>query len=150
RDVTASAEMGWPFSISRHWEFEPQGQFIVGHSSLDSQNDGPSAITFHSDTNVTTRLGARLRGDYQVRGMPLQPYVRANVWHTGDGKSTVRYNGVTDINIQQKSTTMELKVGATLKVAQDVSVYGELGYTSNLDGDAVKGRSGTLGMRFDF
>ncbi|MFQ6346415.1 autotransporter outer membrane beta-barrel domain-containing protein [Pseudomonas sp. R11F] len=150
RDVTASAEVGWPFSISPHWELEPQGQFIVGRSSLDSQNDGSSAITFHSDTNVTTRLGARLRGDYQVRGMPLQPYVRANVWHTSAGTNTVRFNGVTDIDTEQKSTTMELKVGATLKVAQDVSVYGELGYTRNLDSNAVNGRSGTVGVQVDF
>ena len=129
---------------------EPQAQAIVGTTHLDSQNDGISDVSYNADTSLTTRLGVRLRGDYQVRGMPLLPYARANIWHTSAGQNTVTFNGVTDIDTEQKSTTLGLSVGATLQVTKDFSVYGELGYNSNLDSNAFDGRQGAAGMRMKF
>jgi outer membrane autotransporter protein len=57
---------------------------------------------------------------------------------------------VTDIDTEQKSTTLGLSVGATLQVTKDFSVYGELGYNSNLDSNAFDGRQGAAGMRMKF
>ena len=149
-NLLASAEVGWPFPVSRDWELEPQAQVIVDRTRLNKQNDGFSDVTFHSDTNVITRLGARLRGNYQVSGLPLQPYVRVNVWHARAGTNTVRFNDVTDIDTEQQYTSLDLKLGATLKVAQGVSVYGEVGYNRNLDSNALNGREGTVGLRMAF
>ncbi|WP_342307745.1 autotransporter outer membrane beta-barrel domain-containing protein [Pseudomonas fluorescens] len=149
-NVTASAEVGWPFPLTRNWVLEPQAQAIVGITHLDTQNDGISDVSYNADTSLTTRLGVRLRGDYQVRGMPLLPYARANIWHTSAGQNTVTFNGVTDIDTEQKSTTLGLSVGATLQVTKDFSVYGELGYNSNLDSNAFDGRQGAAGMRMKF
>jgi autotransporter family porin len=117
---------------------------------LNSQNDGVSDVSYNADTQLTTRLGIRLRGDYQVRGMPLVPYVRANVWHTRAGQNTVTFADVTDIDTEQKSTTLDLSVGATLKVTQDISVYSEVGYNRNLDSNTFNGRQGTVGLRMAF
>lgn len=149
-NVLASAEVGWPLPIGERWALEPQGQLIVSKTQLDRQNDGISDVSFDADTNVTTRLGVRLRGDYRVSGMPLQPYVRANVWHARAGTSTVSFNDVTDIDTEQKSTTLDLSLGATLKVAQGVSLYGQVGYNRNLDSNALNGREGTVGLRVEF
>ncbi|KAA8563291.1 Adhesin BmaC autotransporter [Pseudomonas extremaustralis] len=149
-NVTASAEVGWPFPLTRNWVVEPEAQVIVGTTHLDSQNDGISDVSYNADTNLTTRLGVRLRGDYQASGMPLQPYARANIWHTSAGQNTVTFNGVTDIDTEQKSTTLGISVGATLQVTKDFSVYGEFGYNSNLDSNAFDGRQGAAGMRMKF
>ncbi|NVZ50677.1 autotransporter outer membrane beta-barrel domain-containing protein [Pseudomonas sp. B6002] len=149
-NLLASAEAGWPFPVSSHWELEPQAQVIVDRTRLDNQNDGFSEVTFHSDTNLVTRLGARLRGNYQVSGLPVQPYARVNVWHASAGTHTVRFNDVTDIDTEQQSTTLDLKLGATLNVAEGVSLYGEVGYNRNLDSNALNGREGTVGLRMAF
>ncbi len=149
-NVTASAELGWPFAWVDNWVVEPQAQLIVGKTRLDKQNDGIADVSYDADTNVTTRLGVRLRGDYQVRGMPLQPYVRANVWHTSAGQNTVTFNDVTAIDTEQKSTTLDLSVGATLKVATAISLYGEVGYNRNLDSNTFNGRQGAVGLKMDF
>ncbi|PIB42459.1 transporter [Pseudomonas sp. 2822-15] len=149
-NALASAEVGWPFTVSAHWELEPQAQLIVDRTRLDSQQDRISAVTYDADTHLTTRLGARLRGSYELRGMPLQPYVRANVWHARAGTNTLRFDDATDIDTEQKSTTLDLNLGATLTVAQGISLYGQLGYNRNLDSNALNGRQGTLGLRMDF
>lgn len=150
RNVTASAEVGWPIPITTNWVAEPQAQVIASKTKLDSQHDGISDVSYDADTNLTTRLGIRLRGDYQVRGMPLQPYVRANVWHNSAGQNTVTFADVTDIDTEQKSTTLDVNVGATLKVATGISVYGEMGYNRNLDSNTFNGRQGTVGLRMEF
>jgi len=149
-NVTASAEVGWPFAWVGNWVVEPQAQLIVGKTKLDKQNDGISDVSYDADTQVTSRLGVRLRGDYQIRSMPLQPYVRANVWHTSAGQNTVTFNEVTAIDTEQKSTTLDLNIGATLKVAKDISLYGEVGYNRNLDSNTFNGRQGTVGLRMEF
>lgn len=149
-NALASAEVGWPFAVSAQWELEPQAQLIVDRTRLDSQNDQISAVSYDADTHVTTRLGARLRGSYEVSGMLLQPYVRANVWHARAGTNTVRFDDATDINTEQKSTTLDLNLGATLTIAQGISLYSQLGYSRNLDSNALNGRQGTLGLRMDF
>lgn len=149
-NVTASAEVGWPIPVTTNWVAEPQAQVIVSKTTLNSQNDGVSDVSYDADTHLTTRLGIRLRGDYQVRGMPLVPYVRANVWHTRAGQNTVTFADVTDIDTEQKSTTLDLSVGATLKVTQDISVYSEVGYNRNLDSNTFNGRQGTVGLRMAF
>lgn len=149
-NVSASAEVGRPFQVTPQWVVEPQAQLIVGKTKLDSQNDGISDVAYKADTTVTTRLGVRLRGDYQVSGMPLQPYARANVWHTRGGQNTVTFADVTDIDTEQKSTTMGVSLGANLTVAPGVSLYSEVGFNRNLDSNAFNGRQGTLGLRMAF
>lgn len=149
-NVTASAEVGWPFPLTNNWVAEPQAQVIISKTKLDSQNDGISDVSYDADTSVTTRLGVRLRGDYHVHGMPLQPYARANIWHTSAGQDTVTFNDVTDIDTEQKSTTMGVSVGATLKVAEGVNLYSEVGYDRNLDSNTLNGRKGTVGLRVEF
>ncbi|RQO51480.1 autotransporter outer membrane beta-barrel domain-containing protein [Pseudomonas sp. KBW05] len=149
-NVSASAEVGRPFQVTPQWVVEPQAQLIVGKTKLDSQNDGISDVAYKADTTVTTRLGVRLRGDYQVSGMPLQPYARANIWHTRGGKNTVTFADVTDIDTEQKSTNMGVSLGTNLTVAPGVSLYSEVGFNRNLDSNALNGRQGTLGLRMAF
>lgn len=146
----ASAEVGWPFPLTQNWQIEPQAQVIISKTQLDDQNDGISDVSYDADTNVTTRLGVRVLGEYQLKGMLFRPYARANVWHDRSGKNTVTFADVTDIVTEQKSTRMGASVGADLELAPGISLYTEVGYSRNLDSNTFNGRQGTLGLRMAF
>ncbi|MGE8338143.1 autotransporter outer membrane beta-barrel domain-containing protein [Pseudomonas laurylsulfatiphila] len=148
--MTLSVEAGYPLQVYQSWVLEPQVQLITQHSALDGQNDGISDVDFDADNSVTARLGARLRGTYQLAGMPVLPYVRSNVWHTLSGTDRVTFNNFTAIDTQQKSTTTDLSMGMTVQVSSTLSLYGEAGYETQLDSNALNGRKATLGIRMEF
>ncbi|MDZ5435907.1 autotransporter outer membrane beta-barrel domain-containing protein [Pseudomonas fluorescens] len=148
--TSLSLEAGYPLQIAQGWFLEPQVQLISQHRTLDGKNDGVADIDFDSDNSVTARFGARLRGTYQVAGMSLLPYVRTNVWHTLSGTDRVMFNNVTAIDTQQKSTTLDLSMGMTVQVSKALSLYGEAGYDTQLDSNALNGRRATFGLRLDF
>ncbi len=100
--LTLSAEAGYPFALNDTWVVEPQVQVIHQKISLDSQDDGISRVSFDSDDAWTGRLGTRLKGRYQVSGMPLEPYLRANLWHTFSGTDSVTFDDSDVISTEQK------------------------------------------------
>jgi outer membrane autotransporter protein len=133
--------------VAGTWVIEPQAQVIHQKVSLDSQNDGISRVSFDSDPSWTGRLGARLKGRYEVSGLPLEPYLRANLWHTFSGTDTVTFAGTTDIDTEQKSSSADLGIGAILTLAPAVSVYASADYSSNIDSNQLRGTVGNLGIR---
>ncbi|KFE56459.1 autotransporter [Pseudomonas syringae] len=148
--VTVSVEAGYPVQVSTNWVVEPQAQLINQHINLDSQNDGISAVSFDSQAWNTGRLGARLKGRYIARGMPLEPYVRANVWRSFGGSDTVTFNHTQSIKTEHRSTTADLGLGLVAKVSKNVSVYVSADYSSNLDDNDLEGVVGNLGVRMSW
>ncbi|WP_449105402.1 autotransporter family protein [Pseudomonas mohnii] len=148
--VTLSAEAGYPFPLAGGWVIEPQAQVIHRNVALDSQNDGISRVSFDSDPAWTGRLGARLKGRYQVNGLPLEPYLRANLWHTFSGTDTVTFGGNTEIDTEQKSSYADLGIGAVLTLAPSVSVYAGADYSSNIDSQHLRGMMGNAGIRISW
>ncbi|KII37340.1 autotransporter [Pseudomonas fluorescens] len=148
--VTLSAEAGYPFALANKWVLEPQAQIIHQQVSLDSQNDGVSTVKFDSDPAWTGRLGARLKGSYDVAGLPLKPYLRANLWHTFSATDTVTFASTTDIDTEQKSSYADLGVGAVLSLAPSVSVYASADYSSNIDSNQQRGMFGNFGVRISW
>ena len=69
--TTLSIEAGHPIGFADNWVVEPQVQVINQQVDLKSQDDGISKVSFDSDTAWTGRLGARLKGRYDVAGLPL-------------------------------------------------------------------------------
>ncbi|MHC8377386.1 autotransporter family protein [Pseudomonas sp. MDT1-16] len=145
--LTVSAETGYPIQVTGNWVVEPQAQVIHQKVSLDSQDDGISHVSFDSDGAWTGRLGARLKGHYQVSGRPLEPYIRANLWHTLSGTDSVTFDGADRIDTEQKSSSADLGVGVVLSLAKTVSVYGGVGYTSNIDSNQRRGTAANVGVR---
>jgi outer membrane autotransporter protein len=129
---------------------EPQAQIIHQRIDLDSQNDGISNVEFDSDPSWTGRMGARLKGRYDVSGLPLEPYLRANLWHTFSGTDTVTFAGTTDIDTEQQSSWADLGIGAILTVAPRVSVYANVDYSSNIDSNQQRGMAGNFGVRLSW
>ncbi|MFJ5254985.1 autotransporter outer membrane beta-barrel domain-containing protein [Pseudomonas sp. NPDC088414] len=148
--LTLSAEAGYPFALNDTWVVEPQVQVIHQKISLDSQDDGISRVSFDSDAAWTGRLGARLKGRYQVNGLPLEPYLRANLWHTFSGTDSVTFDGTDTIDSQQKSSTADVGLGVVLTLDRAVSVYASTDYSRNIDSNDLRGLAGNLGVRISW
>ncbi|MCG6575763.1 autotransporter outer membrane beta-barrel domain-containing protein [Pseudomonas sp. AF32] len=145
--LTLSAEAGYPFAVTTDWVLEPQVQLIHQKVSLDTQDDGISRVEFDSDSAWTGRLGARLKGRYQVSGLPVEPYLRANLWHTFSGSDSVTFDNAERIETQQRASTGDLGVGVIVGLAPSVSVYANADYSNNLDSNQQRGVAGNLGLR---
>ncbi|VVN89919.1 autotransporter outer membrane beta-barrel domain-containing protein [Pseudomonas fluorescens] len=148
--LTLSLEAGYPIAVSTNWVVEPQVQVINQRVDLDDQNDGISDVSFDSQDYWTGRLGARLKGRYQVRNVPIEPYLRANAWRTFGGSDTVTYDGVDRIKSEHKSSTADLGVGIVAKLSSAVSVYLAADYNTNLDSNQMEGVSGNAGIRLSW
>ncbi|WP_064118252.1 autotransporter family protein [Pseudomonas fluorescens] len=145
--LTLSAEAGYPLPINDTWVIEPQAQIIHQKISLDSQDDGVSKVSFDSDGAWTGRLGARLKGRYQLSGLPVEPYLRANLWKTFSGTDSVTFGDSDVITTEQKSSTADIGLGVVLTLDRAVSVYASTDYSSNIDSNDVRGVVGNLGIR---
>ncbi|MFJ2689267.1 autotransporter outer membrane beta-barrel domain-containing protein [Pseudomonas sp. NPDC087336] len=145
--TTLSVEAGYPVAVTGNWVVEPQMQVINQKVDLKSQDDGISKVSFDSDSAWTGRLGARLKGRYEVAGLPLEPWLRVNLWQTLSGTDTVTFDDSTEIKTEQRSSSADLGIGAILTVAPDVSLYVNTDYSSNIDSNPLRGMSGNLGIR---
>ncbi|MFJ3483542.1 autotransporter outer membrane beta-barrel domain-containing protein [Pseudomonas sp. NPDC090202] len=145
--VTLSLEAGYPMPVSENWVVEPQVQVIHQSIDLDKQNDGISDVSFDAQPYWTGRVGARLKGRYTVSNIPVEPYLRANTWHTFGGKDTTTYNGVDRIKTDHKASSADVGAGVVAKLSSGVSVYLAVDYDTSLDSEKLDGTSGTVGVR---
>ncbi|MGE1173231.1 autotransporter outer membrane beta-barrel domain-containing protein [Pseudomonas sp. BW7P1] len=148
--LSASVESGYPLSINDRWTLEPQVQLIHQAVSLDSQNDGVSRVSFDADNRLTARLGARIVGHYRLQGRVLEPYLRANLWHTFSGTDAVTFADTDVIRSQQKASTADLGMGMALRLDRTVSVYASTDYSHNIDSTDQRSVSANLGIRIDW
>ena len=145
--LTASVEAGYPIALGKQWEIEPQAQIIHQKVSLDSGHDGVSRVEFDADSAWTGRLGARLKGRYEVSGLPVEPYVRANLWHTFSGTSSETYDNRHSISSQQKASSADVGLGVVVSLSRAVSVYASTDYSHDIDSTQQKGVAANLGVR---
>jgi outer membrane autotransporter protein len=148
--LTVSAEAGYPFAVNANWVVEPQAQIIHQKVSLDTQNDGVSKVEFDSDGAWTGRLGARLKGRYQVSGMPVEPYLRANLWHTFSGTDSVTFDDTERVETQQRASTGDLGIGVTVSLAPTVAMYAGADYSQNFDSNQQRAVAGRIGLRISW
>jgi outer membrane autotransporter protein len=143
--VTLSVEGGFPIGISDNWVVEPQAQLINQRVSLDT----PSSEK--SDSNELStwsgRVGARLKGTYQVNGLGVEPYVRTNLWHTVQSADTLTLDKVDKISSSRKSSTVEVGLGLVARVTPLVSLYVSADYSSDVDDNDLNGVIASLGVR---
>ncbi len=145
-----SLETGYPFALGEHWVLEPQAQIVGQKVSLDRQDDGISTIRQDSDTHWTGRLGARLKGSFEAAGVPLEPYVRANVLHSFSGEDRLTFDDVDTIKTDQQATWMDVGVGISARLSPAVSVYTGITYAANLDSRQREDIAGNLGLRISW
>ncbi len=145
--LTLSVEGGFPINISKNWVLEPQAQVINQQFFPGAQDSTDVLQAYNSMPTWTGRVGARLSGNYTVRGMPVEPYVRTNVWHEFSNDQTVSLDQVDKISSGRNSTTVELGLGLVAKVSTKVSLFVSADYSSDVDDNDLNGLIGNLGVR---
>ncbi|WP_287815748.1 autotransporter outer membrane beta-barrel domain-containing protein, partial [Pseudomonas sp.] len=150
RGTSASVEAGYPIPLTSHWALEPQAQVLVENIQLDSASDPVSRISFDSAPYWRGRVGARLVGDYQVGGVALQPWLRANLWRTFDGQDSLVFDHSDRLDSQHRASTADLGAGVSARLSPQVSLYLSLSYSQQLDSQQQQALAGTLGLRLSW
>lgn len=145
--MTLSVEGGFPIGLSEHWVVEPQAQLINQRISLDTPYASGANASSSDLTAWSGRVGARLKGSYDLNGLPVEPYVRTNLWHTVYTGNTVTLDQVDKISSSRKSSTVELGLGLVARVTPAVSLYVSADYSSDVDENDLNGIIGSLGVR---
>ena len=145
--VTLSVEGGFPIGISDNWVVEPQAQLINQRITLDAPNAGSGIATSSNLSSWSGRVGARLKGSYDLNGLGVEPYVRTNLWHTVSSANTVTLDQVDKISSSRKSSTVELGLGLVAQMSSTVSLYVSADYSSDVDDNDLNGLIGSLGVR---
>jgi outer membrane autotransporter protein len=128
--LLASLEIGKGFPVGDGWVIEPQLQLMHQRVDLDDVNIGGATVQQDTHDGWTARAGVRLKGEISTAAGVLQPYGRFNVYKSGNGTDVTRFIGpaaATDIASQSGGSSTELAAGATLRITQTTSLYGELG-----------------------
>ncbi|WP_423205609.1 autotransporter outer membrane beta-barrel domain-containing protein [Pseudomonas kribbensis] len=145
--MTLSVEGGFPIGLSENWVVEPQAQLINQRITLDTPYAGSGNASSTDISSWSGRVGARLKGSYDLSGLPVEPYVRTNLWHTVYTGNAVTLDQVDKISSSRKSSTVELGLGLVAKVTPSVSLYVSADYSSDVDDNDLNGLIGSLGVR---
>jgi outer membrane autotransporter protein len=145
--MTFSLEGGYPIGLGGGWVIEPQAQLINQQFFPGSQVQEETLQAFDSQPSWSGRVGAKLSGRYEVKGMPIEPYVRTNVWYDFSDSSEVKLDQVDKISSSRYSTTVELGLGLVARVTPTVALFVSADYSSDVDGNDINGLIGSLGVR---
>lgn len=145
--LSLSIEAGFPLALSSRWVVEPQVQVIHQRVALDDQHDGIAQVSFDSQPYNTGRLGVRIKGRHTLAGMPIEPYLRANVWRNAGGHDTVMFDHTERVRTAHQSTTGSLGGGMIMKIASETRLYWNADYNRDLDNHELNGISASLGVR---
>lgn len=146
--LTLSVEGGYPIGLSDNWVIEPQAQLINQQYYPGNPNQAEMLQSHDSLPNWSGRVGARLSGHYEVRGMPIEPYVRTNVWYDFSNADTLSLDKVDKVSSSSRSSaTVELGMGLVARMTPKVSLFVSADYSSVVDDNALNGLIGNLGVR---
>ncbi|MET3373677.1 outer membrane autotransporter protein [Variovorax boronicumulans] len=128
--LLASIEVGQSIPIAQNWTVEPQVQLVHQRVSLGDTGISGALVQQNSHNGWRARAGVRVKGEFVTSAGVLQPYVRVNFHRSSRGTDVTRFvgpAGFTDIATRTGGSSTELAAGATLQVAENTSVYVELG-----------------------
>ncbi|PWK40276.1 autotransporter outer membrane beta-barrel domain-containing protein [Pseudomonas sp. B21-040] len=145
--MTLSVEGGFPIGLTDNWVVEPQAQLINQRITLDTPYAGSGNASSIELSSWSGRVGARLKGSYDINGLGVEPYVRTNLWHTVYTGNTVTLDQVDKISSSRNSSTVEVGLGLVARVTPAVSLYVSADYSSDVDDNDLNGLIGSLGVR---
>ena len=145
--LTFSVKGGFPIGLGAHWVIEPQAQLINQQYYPGREAQGETLEAFNEQPSWTGRVGAKLSARYNVRGMPLEPYVRTNVWYDFSNADTVKLDEVDKISSGRNSATVELGLGLVARLTPKVAMFVSADYSSDVDDNDLNGLIGSLGVR---
>lgn len=145
--MTLSVQGGFPIGISENWVIEPQAELINQRISLDTPYAGSGNASSTDLTSWSGRVGASLKGSYDIKGLPIEPYVRTNFWHTVNTSDTVTLGQVDKLSSSRNASSIELGLGLVARVTPSVSLYVSGDYNSASVNNDLYGLIGSLGVR---
>lgn len=145
--LTFSVEGGFPIGLGKNWVIEPQAQLINQQYYPGNEAQAETLQAYDRQPSWTGRVGARLSARYEVRGMPIEPYVRTNVWYDFSNADTVSLDKVDKISSGRNSATVELGLGLVARVTPKVALFVSADYSSDVDDNDLNGLIGNLGVR---
>lgn len=145
--MTLSMEGGLPIGISENWVIEPQAGLINQRISLDTPYAGSGNASSTDLTSWSGRVGASLKGNYDIKGLPIEPYVRTNFWYTVNTSDTVTLGQVDKLSSSRNSSTVELGLGLVAKVSPTVNLYVSADYSAATVTNDLTGLMGSLGVQ---
>lgn len=145
--MTFSVEGGYPIGLGAGWVIEPQAQLINQQFFPGSQVQEETLQAFDSQPSWSGRVGAKLSARYEVRGMPIEPYVRTNVWYDFSNADPVKLDQVDKISSSRSAATVELGLGLVARVTPSVALFVSADYSSDVDDNDLNGLIGSLGVR---
>ncbi|MEE4125224.1 autotransporter domain-containing protein [Pseudomonas viridiflava] len=148
--VSLSIEAGYPLPVGANWVAEPQVQVIHQRVDLDDQHDGISSLEFDSPSRNTGRLGIRLKGRYRPWGVPVEPYMRTDLWHDANGHDIVIYQSVDRIRTEHDSKTASLGAGLVAQPSEHLGVYLSADHRRELSGSDTQQTGFSVGIRLSW
>ncbi|TVT83573.1 autotransporter outer membrane beta-barrel domain-containing protein [Pseudomonas sp. H3(2019)] len=145
--MTLSVQGGFPIGISENWVIEPQAELINQRISLGTPYAGSGNASSSDLTSWSGRVGASLKGSYDIKGLPIEPYVRTNFWHTVNTTDTVTLGQVDKLSSSRNSSSIGLGLGLVARVTPSVSLYVSGDYNSATINNDLNGLIGSLGVR---
>ncbi|WP_338523910.1 autotransporter outer membrane beta-barrel domain-containing protein [Pseudomonas batumici] len=144
RQTTFSLEGGFPIGLGKYWVIEPQAQVVNQQGSLDTLGQ---ANTSSDQSQWSGRIGARLQGSYEVNGLPLEPYLRTNLWYAFGSGNTLSLEPVDKLTSGRNSPTVELGLGLVARVSPTLSLYISGDYSGTSPDNGLSGLIGNIGVR---
>ncbi|MFA1028920.1 autotransporter family protein [Pseudomonas syringae] len=145
--MSLSVEAGYPLALSQRWVAEPQVQIIYQRVDLQDQHDGIAHLGFDSQAYRTGRIGMRFKGRYHLSSVPIEPYLRGNLWHTVDGHDTLTFNHAEQTRTEHRSTTGSVGAGMVATLSSNASLHWIADYLVDLDDHGAQGVNTSLGFR---
>ncbi|MBM3103578.1 autotransporter outer membrane beta-barrel domain-containing protein [Pseudomonas sp. V1] len=145
--LTLSVEGGYPISLGANWTIEPQAQLINQQYFPGSQTQTDTQQAFDQQPNWTGRVGAKLSARYNLRGMPIEPFLRTNVWYDFTNADSVSLDKVDKISSGRNSATVEVGLGLVARVTPKVALFVSADYSTDVDDNDLNGLIGNLGVR---
>lgn len=145
--LTFSVEGGFPIGLGKNWVIEPQAQLVNQQYFAGNQAQADALQSLDGQPSWSGRVGARLSGHYVVSGMPIEPYVRTNVWYDFSNADTLSLDKVDKISSGRNAATVELGLGLVARVTPKVALFVSADYSSDVDDNDLNGLIGNLGVR---
>lgn len=103
-------------------------------------------MMYDASDSVVGRLGARLEGNLELNGKPVQAFLNVNLWHQFESNDNVTFNA-RDVVSHMDGTSLEIGGGLSTRLSKTVSLYGAASYSTDLSGDQKQSIGGYFGLR---
>lgn len=154
---TASLESGYPFIFDNGLKLEPQAQLMFTRIDMDNFSDKDQTnVSYQNYSQTIGRLGLRADKTWvDDKGRQYSPYLRAN-YYKGWGDGAKVNVGAQNVDLSHTLTggkfgqMAEIGAGGTVTLKNQLSLYDEVNYRQQLDGNGAKGWGYTGGVRWTF